>query len=153
MHIALGAQQIPFEEEQIDLKAPRTPEYLAINPKGKVPALSYNGEILTESAVITQFIADLKPDGILPSSGTAAGALKRARVNWIVSAYFDNVNPQWNKLLAAKTDADAEAAAAAYVQAVVKEVEPHLQSAAPYFDGSKKITLVEVSGVPGTPES
>lgn len=102
--------------------------------------------------MIAQFIADLKPDGILPASGTPAGALERARVNWIVSAYFDNVNPQWNKLLSAKTDADAEAAAEAFVQAVVKEVEPHLKSAAPYFDGSKKITLVEVRVVPGERE-
>lgn len=36
-HIALAELGLPFQEEIIDLSVPRTPEYLAVNPRGLVP--------------------------------------------------------------------------------------------------------------------
>lgn len=48
------------------------------------------------------------------------------------------------KVAFAKTDAEAEEAAAEYVKQLVKEVEPLLADAAPYFGGSKNLTLAEV---------
>jgi glutathione S-transferase len=46
--------------------------YLSINPKGSVPALKLdNGEVLTEAAVIQQYIGDKAPSKkLLPSAGT-----------------------------------------------------------------------------------
>lgn len=38
------------------------PEYLQINPMGKVPALAYKGEFLTEAAAICTFLADEFPE-------------------------------------------------------------------------------------------
>src|SRR5690606_23512800 len=58
-------------------------DFYAINPKGYVPALRLaGGEILTEGAAISQFLADNKPDsGLAPRAGT----LERARLNeWLV---------------------------------------------------------------------
>ena len=57
------------------LKAKKTEhgeDYLAINPKGYIPALALdNGELLCEGAAIVQYIADLKPDsGLAPKAGT-----------------------------------------------------------------------------------
>ena len=145
VHIALDALQLPFEQELIDLKKPRTPEYLAVNPRGKVPALMYNGEILTESAIVAQFLADLKPGVLWPASDTPEGALRRARITWIVDAYFEKVNKFHGKMIhGSKTEEEAEAAAKDFVDGVVKEMEPELKNADPYFDGSKTITLAEV---------
>jgi len=60
-------------------------EYLAINPRGQVPALELaDGSILTESAAIALHIADNHPDsGLLPPMGSS----QRAQVyRWLFFA-------------------------------------------------------------------
>lgn len=73
-HIALTEAGIEFEPVRVDLgtKTLETgSDYRNINPKGAVPALGLpEGEVLTENAVILQFIGDLKPEaGFLPPLG------------------------------------------------------------------------------------
>jgi glutathione S-transferase len=74
-HIALREAGVPFELVKVDLAAKKIDgggDYFAINPKGYVPALRLdNGELLTEGAVIVQYVADLRPDAQLaPKAGT-----------------------------------------------------------------------------------
>jgi len=73
-HIALREAERRFDLERVDLKTQRTAsgaDYKRINPKGYVPALQIDGELLTENAVILQYIADLAPDRRLaPPPGT-----------------------------------------------------------------------------------
>lgn len=57
-HIALAELQLPFKEVTIDLDRPRDASYLAINPRGLVPTINYNGEIIPESGIVAQFLAD-----------------------------------------------------------------------------------------------
>lgn len=38
------------------------PDYLAVNPMGKVPALSHNGTIITEVAAVCTYLADAFPE-------------------------------------------------------------------------------------------
>src|SRR3546814_2949189 len=40
----------------------KSPEYLAVNPKGKVPVLVVDGEPLTDNIAILGFLADSFPD-------------------------------------------------------------------------------------------
>jgi glutathione S-transferase len=48
----------------------KAPEYLAINPMGKVPAIHHGDEIVTETAAICAYLADMFPDkGLAPPSG------------------------------------------------------------------------------------
>lgn len=143
-HIALAELKIPFEEEIIDLSVPRTPEYLAINPRGLVPSLSYNGQIITESAIVAQFLADAYPSHLVPNAGTPEAALTRARINFFVDTFFSKVNSLYHKALFAKTNEEAEEASAEFVKQLEKEVEPLLSDAGPYFGGSKTLTLAEV---------
>ncbi|TDZ19448.1 Glutathione S-transferase [Colletotrichum orbiculare MAFF 240422] len=143
-HVALIELGLPYEEEIIDLSVPRTQEYLQINPRGLVPSLSYDGEIITESAIVSQFLADAHPSHLLPASGSKEGALARARIGFFADAYFNKANSLVFKIYGAKTDAEAESIAAAFVDVVAKEIEPLLGDAAPYFGGSAKPTLAEV---------
>lgn len=74
-HIALLEIGATFTTEKVDTKSKTTAtgaDFLAINPKGYVPALELDdGDVLTEGVVMQQYIADLKPDAKLaPARGT-----------------------------------------------------------------------------------
>lgn len=68
-HIALHEIGMPFEARPLSFgqKATRTPEFLAINPEGKVPTLLIDGRRLTEVAGILFYLARRFPEaGLLP---------------------------------------------------------------------------------------
>ena len=49
-------------------KGMKSPEYLAINPMGKVPALQHGGVVVTEAAAICAYLADAFPEaGLAPA--------------------------------------------------------------------------------------
>jgi len=57
----------PYERMLTDIStgANKTPEYLAINPMGKVPALADGGAVMAESAAICTYVADRYPQAKL----------------------------------------------------------------------------------------
>ena len=62
-HIALEEAGAPYKAERLVLKnnEQRKPEYLKINPKGRVPALVTDHGILTETPAILAYIAQSFP--------------------------------------------------------------------------------------------
>ena len=66
-HIALREADAEFEPIRLEFESDdqRKPEYLAINPKGRVPALVTGTGVLTETPAILAFIAQSFPDGRL----------------------------------------------------------------------------------------
>ncbi|ORY65109.1 uncharacterized protein BCR38DRAFT_408852 [Pseudomassariella vexata] len=144
VHIALSELQVPFEEEIIDLTVPRTQEYLRVNPRGLVPSLEYRGEIITESAIVSTFLADVFPSSLLPASTDPKGPLTRARIGFFVDTYFSKPHASFVKVYSAKSDEEVNAFMKEYVNVIAKEVEPLLKDAAPFFGGSEKLTLAEV---------
>jgi glutathione S-transferase len=83
-HIALLEAGLKFSLARVDLRSKTLEDgsdFLRINRGGAVPALDLGeGEILTENAVILQYVSELAPAaGLLPASG-----LERYRVlEWI----------------------------------------------------------------------
>lgn len=54
-----------------DKREQKSPNYLAINPQGRVPTLVIDGLPLTEAAAITMHLADLHPAaGLAPAVGS-----------------------------------------------------------------------------------
>lgn len=48
----------------------RAPDYLAINPMGKVPAVVHDGAVVTEQVALYMYLADLYPEaGLAPAMG------------------------------------------------------------------------------------
>lgn len=58
----------PYETKILDYGTTmKAPEYLAINPMGKVPAIAHNGKVVTEVAAIICYLADAFPEaGLAP---------------------------------------------------------------------------------------
>jgi glutathione S-transferase len=74
-HIVLREAGLKFDLEKVDLAAKKTEtgeDYLAVNPKGYVPALKLDdGTVMTEAGVILQHIADARPRrGLAPKPKT-----------------------------------------------------------------------------------
>ncbi|MDE0343293.1 MAG: glutathione S-transferase family protein [Deltaproteobacteria bacterium] len=84
---------VPYRTELVEFgPMMKSPEYLAINPMGKVPAIRHGDTVVTECAAICAYLADAFPDaGLAPSSGQrgayyrwlffAAGPLEAAITN------------------------------------------------------------------------
>ena len=73
--VALEEAEAPFETELIRFKRGdhRSPTYLALNPKGKVPTLVIDDLVLTENVAIALYLADRFPDAqLLPDRSTAS---------------------------------------------------------------------------------
>lgn len=73
-NIALHEAGVPFDLVKVDLATKKLEDgsdFLAVNPKGYVPALRLDsGELLTENAAILQYVADRNPASkLLPASG------------------------------------------------------------------------------------
>lgn len=64
---------LPYEEVLLDYASTmKAPEYLAINPMGKVPALRHGDTVVTEGVAIGLYLADLVPEKRLaPPPGSA----------------------------------------------------------------------------------
>ncbi len=61
-HIALTASGLPFNTTDLKAKAGFPTEHLHLNPKGRVPILSIDDELLTESPAIMATISALAPE-------------------------------------------------------------------------------------------
>jgi glutathione S-transferase len=144
LQIVLRELGLPFQTYLVDIYSPRTPEYLAINPSGMVPALAYDGRILTESGLISQFLVDAHPSHLLPASGEPAGALQRYKIGYLADVYFGKSHVLWDSILyAVGVDAKTNAANR-YIESVVHHVEPLLADANPFFGGASRLTFAEV---------
>jgi len=61
----------PYRTEIMDYATTlKGPEYLAINPMGKIPAIRHGAAVVTEAAAICAYLADAFPDaGLAPPPG------------------------------------------------------------------------------------
>lgn len=76
IELALMAAGIPFEMTDLDPEELGQPAFLAINPRGQVPALIHpDGSVITEVPAILLHLADAHPEcGLAPPPGSSARA-------------------------------------------------------------------------------
>jgi len=66
-----------------------TPEFHAVNPQGRVPALSLSGEVLLQSLAIIEYLDEVYPDPpLLP-----ADAIDRAKVRAVAQIIACDIHP------------------------------------------------------------
>lgn len=143
--VALLELGLPFEERTINVDGPRPASFLAeINPRGLVPVLIVDDHVIVESAVVCQFLCDAYPSHLCPPASTLEGALARARISFFTDAYWTKFHTVLFRLFEAESEADTEKIVRDAVDGLVREVEPLLADAAPFFGGSERLTLAEV---------
>jgi glutathione S-transferase len=87
-HIALHEIGVPFETKTISFakKEHGSPEYLAVNPEGKVPALAIDGRVLTEVAGNLYYLAKRYPEAkLLPAGDIEAEAQAVSWMSFVAS--------------------------------------------------------------------
>ena len=88
VHIALHEIGAPFESRPISFakREQHAPDYLAVNPEGKVPTLLIDGRPLTEVAAILYYLAKRFPEaGLWPPGGLEAEAEVISWMSFIAS--------------------------------------------------------------------
>ena len=109
-HIALKEAGLPFDLVRVDVRAKKLEDgsdFLAVNPKGQVPALvSDDGDLLTEGAVIVQKIADSAPQkNLAPAPGSSERYKLQEWLNFVASELHKNFSPLFQPALSDDTKA------------------------------------------------
>jgi glutathione S-transferase len=133
-HIILHEIGLPFEAARVDLRTKRLEtgeDYFSINPKGAVPALALDdGAILTENAVVLQYLADQAPQTrLIPAFGTLARYRVLEWLNFIASELHKGFAPLFHPTGQPRADALAN------ISAKLDYVEGRL-GAGPYLTGA-----------------
>jgi glutathione S-transferase len=142
-HIALAEAGAQFEAVRLDLKAgdQRKPEYLTINPKGRVPALVTDRGTLTEVAVVLGWVATMYPDAHLKPAGDFFNFSEMQAFNIYLAstvhiAFAHLFRPErWADSDAAK--AEMKAKTPSNLALVFKLVEERLADGRPWVMGSQ----------------
>lgn len=97
-HIALIAAGLPFAVERVNLKTKAIAsggDYRDINDKGALPALQLDdGRVLTEAAVLLQYVADQAPGANLaPAHGTFERYQVMEWLNYIATEVHKRFTP------------------------------------------------------------
>ncbi|MBM4299599.1 MAG: glutathione S-transferase family protein, partial [Deltaproteobacteria bacterium] len=89
--IVLAEKNLPYEVVPIDLqkKEQKAPEYLKINPYGKVPAMTDDATMLYESLVINEYLDEKYPNPPLMPKDPAKRAKGRILIDYGM-AHFDS---------------------------------------------------------------
>ncbi|HUY68989.1 MAG TPA: glutathione S-transferase family protein [Alphaproteobacteria bacterium] len=144
IHVALNECSQPVQLEKIDIRAPRPPEFLKINPRGQVPVLVEDGAVLREGAAILIHVLEKHQNPLLPKSGPA----RDAALEWLM---FCNatLHPAYSRCFFLMRNAKDEAAkehllgvAMAMVDKLWAEVEDRLGAHA--FLAGDEITIADI---------
>ena len=111
VHIALREAGYAFDLDKVDLATKTTvggEDYKRVNAKGYVPALRLDdGQVLTEAAVILQYLADHKPEsGLAPPAGGLARYRLMEWLNFVATEIHKTLGALFNAQATSEWKAD-----------------------------------------------
>jgi glutathione S-transferase len=125
-HIVARELGLDIELARVDTKTKTVAtagDYLKVNPKGYVPALQINGEVLTEGPAIVQYLGDQKPEaGLMPKAGT----LERYRQQEMLSYITSEIHKTYSMLFNAAATDDIKAERREYLRKRYKLLDERL---------------------------
>ena len=94
--VVLAEKNLPYDIVPIDLRKgeQKTPEYLKLNPYGKVPVLTDDAAVLYESCIINEYLNEKHPNpSLMP-----ADLEKRAKVRILIDYGMAHLDGPYQKL-------------------------------------------------------
>lgn len=131
-HIVLQWTGGDFDVEVVPRERRQSPEYLAINPAGAVPALRDGDYILTQNAAILGYIADTWPDAGLAGDGSAR---QRAEANRWLAFVNSDLHPAFKPIFGPARYSSEEAHHDAIKSQARKNVRALFERADAQLDG------------------
>lgn len=151
---ALRELELPHERVDLDIKdgKHRTPEFLAINPHGKVPALVVDGTPMFEALAIMQWLGERYgvEQGLWPQAGSQERLVASAWTTWAYVSYGQALT---RLTLSGKFGPEAlqssahHAAATAEIQQMLEVLEQHLSSRKYMLGAEYSLADLIVTGV------
>ncbi len=123
--VVLEEKGLEYETVPVDLRKQeqKAPEYLAMNPYGKVPVLVDGDTVLYESCIINEYLEEKYPDPpLLP-----ADAASRARIRILIDYGITHTNDSHQAIRAemVKPEGERDAGALAAAKALfVEQLQP-----------------------------
>ena len=146
--LALEHKGIPYELKMLsfDKGDTKTPEFLAINPRAKVPAIVEDGVAVSESSVIVEYLEDRYPwKPLLPKD--AAGRATARRIAAEADNYLsETVEELFNLTLYAKKPAAVNEISAAQEHALSEIAKLEKALSADYLIG--EISIADFTAYP-----
>ena len=107
-HIAIEEVGVPYETQKLNLAEgdQRKPDYLRINPRGRVPTLVVDGKVLTENIGILTYFGGGYPQANLWPEKTWDQAKLVSTLGW----FSNTVHPAYGHVVRAERYVDDEAA-------------------------------------------
>lgn len=139
--IVLHEKGLPYETVRIDLGKgeQRKPEFLNLNPYGKVPVIVDNGKVLFESCIINEYLDEKYPDPPLMPNDPYAKGRSRVLIDYGLNYMH---TPYWalrGEMLKEEPDRD---------RAVIEEKRQTLRDLLQYLEveiGDKPYLMGEIS--------
>ena len=94
--VVLEEKRLPYELMPVDLKAgeQKKPDFLRLNPYGKVPVIIDGETVLYESCIINEYLEERYPDPPLMPTNYA----ERARIRILIDYGLNHFAPPYQKL-------------------------------------------------------
>lgn len=145
--LAMHAKGLKVAPEAAPGGGIKSPEFLKINPLGKMPAIEDGGRYLIESLVILDYLEDAYPKpALLPSN-----AMDRANVRLLgrlTDTYLvPQIGPLFRNLQPATRNAGEVDAAVSAIRKVMSEVEHFVSASGPYLCGAS-VSLADCAVAP-----
>ncbi len=138
VHAVLNELKADYKAEKVDFKN-KSPEFLKANPRGAVPVLEIDGQVLREGAAILTTLAETNNSTLLPTTG-----FERAKaLEWLAFAN-STLHPVYGRAFGLPylqaddaTKASIKTTLATTIQKLWDEVETQVTKEGGYLAGSQ----------------
>jgi glutathione S-transferase len=104
--VVLAEKKLPYDTVPVDLRAQeqKTPDYLKLNPYGKVPVLTDDNTVLYESCIINEYLDEKYPTPPLMPADPA----KKAKARILIDYGLTHLDGHYQKLRMETTKEETE---------------------------------------------